>query len=100
MATIPESVLNSPAIALSAGLFALFILTLFFVKRTRRPRKVNPTKTPDHEEKRIMGSRIVQLENVNTDLRDRLRSLEMEYLERQENIKKSENEIEAKTRAT
>jgi chromosome segregation ATPase len=37
-----------------------------------------------------MSNRILELESENTDLRDRLRKLEMEYLERQEHIKTGE----------
>ena len=42
------------------------------------------------KEKIAMSAKILELESANTDLRDRLRKLEMEYLERQDHINTGE----------
>ncbi len=48
------------------------------------------------QEKIAMSARILELESANTDLRDRLRKLEMEYLERQEHINTGEVDLKSR----
>jgi chromosome segregation ATPase len=75
-----------------------FIVFAFFTLSTKKTKgKRSPGKNSD-DEKIKMGLRVVELEKANNDLRERLRNLEMEYLERQEKIKKGETDVLEKTK--
>jgi chromosome segregation ATPase len=70
---------------------ALLMLGVFpFSSKKGKEKKSALYKKGEDQEKLSMSNRILELESENTDLRDRLRKLEMEYLERQEHIKTGE----------
>jgi chromosome segregation ATPase len=116
MATTLEEVVGSTEFVGLIGI--LVLLLIFYIYRSKRNKtgkapskhtkgddEENRNKTGkapskhtkgDDEENRVMGARIVELEKVNSDLRERLRGLEMEYLERQDRIKTGEDGIVSK----
>jgi DNA repair exonuclease SbcCD ATPase subunit len=97
MATTLEEVVGSTEFVGLIGI--LVLLLIFYIYRSKRNKTGKaPSKHTkgDDEENRVMGARIVELEKVNSDLRERLRGLEMEYLERQDRIKTGEDGIVSK----
>ncbi len=96
MGLIEDLGMNSTLLASGVGLALIVILIIIKVRRPRGADRKQPKL--DADEKVALSSKIEELLNVNKELRERLRGLEMEYLERQDRIKKDEDEAKQKTK--
>ncbi|RMF89842.1 MAG: hypothetical protein D6733_05450 [Methanobacteriota archaeon] len=89
-------------VIVAAAVFLLAVLGFTGLSRRKGKRSRASPEREDgarsDEEKVAMAARIEELEKANSDLRERLRSLEMEYLEKQERIAREEGEVGSKAR--
>ncbi len=90
--------IGGPVVIAAAAVIVIVSGVIFLRTRKGEGKRAPHRSTTPDEEKVAMGLRIVEQEKANTELRERLRNLEMEYLQRQDNIKNSEIGIEGKTK--
>ena len=74
----------------------IFIVAIGFLKKGEK-KKTSESDDKKDEEKTKQGSRVAELEKENRDIRERLRNIELEYLERQQWIKDNEAVVDEKS---
>lgn len=90
--------IGGPVVIVALAVIVIVLSVILLRTRIGKGKRTSPRSTTPDEEKVAMGLRIVEQEKANTELRERLRNLEMEYLQRQENIKNSEIELQRKAK--